>query len=317
MSHRWCLIANPRSAGGATAGRLDGIVATARATLGDVRLLVTERPGHATELARRAVDDGADRIVAIGGDGTASEVVGGLFDGRVPRNPSVAFGLIGAGTGGDLARTLKVPRDPALAFQAFARAVPRPIDAMHLSLRPHGPHPDARVERIAINVVGFGLNGVVVERANRSSKRFGGRATFLAATLGALRSYDPVPVRIEYREPSSEEHRSWSGRLSAAFVANAEYCGGGMWVGRGSAIDDGAADLTVIPKLPLSRMITGGPRLFTGTIDHVKEVSRVRIRHLVAFAETDTPVAIDADGEQPGFLPMEVTMLEKTLLSLA
>lgn len=309
MSRRWKLVVNPHSGGGATGGRLAEIRAAA-SVLGTFEIVTTEGPGHATALARQAVDDGFDRIVAIGGDGTANEVVNGLFDGRTVRRPDVAFGLVHGGTGGDLVKTLRMPAALPAAFERLATATVRPIDVLHVAFVDHA---GLRAERIGVNVVGFGMNGAVVDRANRSSKRWGGRVTFLAATIATVRTYEPVPVRITWVDHAAEPGE-WSGRLSAAFVANGQYCGGGMWVGRGSSIDDGAADATLIPQLPLSRMILGGPRLFFGTIERVKEVSRIPVRSLSASADSASEVRLDVDGEQPGFLPVEITVLEKAML---
>jgi diacylglycerol kinase family enzyme len=235
------------------------------------------------------------------------------MDGDRPRRPNLVFGLVHAGTGGDLVKTLRVPDDPAEAMRGFARATPRPIDLLRVSFVDHD---GARVERIGVNVTGFGLSGDVVRIANQGSKQLGS-ATFVAATVTALRSYTPPSVRISAETDADGEARStweWSGRLSSAFVANGAYCGGGMWVGRGGAIDDGWADLTVVPELPLSRMILGAPRLFTGSISRVKGVSRTRVRSLTAIADGETRVAIDVDGEQPGFLPIGVRVLQKSLL---
>lgn len=303
------LIANPRSGGGATERRLPEI-RDAAAVLGRFELQTTQGSGHATTLARQAVDDGYDRIVAIGGDGTANEVVNGLFDGAAVRRPGVAFGMVHAGTGGDFVKSLRTPAGLPESFARLAAAEPRPIDVLHLSFVGHDGAP---MERIGINVVGFGMNGAVVDRANRSSKRWGGRATFLAATIATLRTYEPVQVRISWTDAAGGTD-AWSGRLSAAFVANGQYCGGGMWVGKGSELDDGVAHATVIPDLPLSRMILGTPRLFFGTIDRVKGVSRVAVSMLSASADSATEVRVDVDGEQPGFLPIEIRVLKKALL---
>lgn len=305
---RWCVVVNPRAGGGAAEARIDEIRAVARRELGaEVRL--TEGPGHATQLARELVDEGFDRIVAMGGDGTANEVVNGLMDGERPRRDGVAFGLVHLGTGGDLVKTLAVPRDPAAAFRAFAAAVPRPIDLLSLSFTGHD---GAQVRRIGVNVTGFGMSGEVVRIANQGSKRLG-PATFAVATLQALRRYEPPPVTVTASADGDPAWR-WSGRLSSAFVANGAYCGGGMWVGRGGAIDDGWADLTVIPDLPLARQLLSAPRLFTGSLSRVKGVSRTRVRELSAIPDSAMRVAIDVDGEQPGFLPLQVRVLEKTLL---
>jgi diacylglycerol kinase (ATP) len=309
MSLRYALIANPRSAGGRTGARLGELRHAAR-VLGDFELLLTEGPGHATDLARQAVDNGFDRVVAIGGDGTLSEVVNGLFDGKRLRREGVGFGILNAGTGGDFIKTVGTPSDPEEAFRAMAAAPLRPVDLMHLSFVGHD---GATVERIGVNVVGFGLNGEVVDIANRSSKRWGGRATFLTATIQSVRTYKPAPVRITWEDSDGGEG-SWDGELSAAFVANGQFCGGGMWVGRGTALDDGWVDLTIIPPLSVARMILGAPRLVTGALERVKGVSRNRVTRLSAFTEPANHIRIDVDGEQPGFLPLSVTVLHKVAL---
>ena len=309
MAHRWCLIANPRSGGGRTAGRIEEIGALARRSLEDPAVWVTEGPGHATALAEAAVAEGYDRVIAVGGDGTANEVINGLFDGDRVRREGVAFGLINAGTGGDLVKTLAAPTAPDAAFAYLARTAPRPIDLIHLTIQTD----DGPTERLAVNVVGIGLSGAVVDRANRSSKRFGGRATYLAATVRTLRSDPPSAVRLSWIDADGRPGE-WSGALLSAFVANGQYCGGGMWVGRGGAIDDGAADMTLIPALSLPRLILGTPRLFMGTMERVKEVSRVAVRELQALPEREKPVLIDVDGEQPGYLPVSARMLPKALL---
>lgn len=317
MSHRWCLIANPSSGGGRTASRLGELRACAREAFGEAELWVTEAPGHATALAARAAAEGFDRVIAVGGDGTVNEVVNGLVPSdralaaRPDRPPGPALGVFNAGSGGDLVKTLRVPSDPRAAFTAFAQCTPSRIDVLHLRVTTE----DGAVERIGVNVVGIGMSGAVVARANRSSKRWGGRATYLAATIRTLGADPPSEVRLTWSDASGAQG-GWSGRLSSAFVANGQYCGGGMWVGRGSAIDDGLADVTVIPDLPLPRMILGSPRLFTGTMERVKGVSRVAVRQLDAIAETETRVLVDVDGEQPGFLPLSVTVIPKALLIL-
>lgn len=306
---RTCLIANPRSGAGGTGRRLDALRRAADAELGaDWELWQTEGPGHASELARRAALAGFGRVVAVGGDGTASEVVDGLFDDDRPVRP-VVFGLVHAGTGGDLRKTLNVPADPREALAVLRTAAPRPTDVLWTSLV--GPDGARRVRR-CINVAGFGMNGEVVERANRSSKRWGGRWTFLEATARTVATYRPSPVRISWEDADGGQGE-WVGPLASAFVANGQYCGGGMWVGRGGSMQDGLADLTILPELPLLRMILGTPRLFRGTIENVKGVSRHRVRRIAAIAEGESEIRVDIDGEQPGVLPIEMRVLPGAL----
>lgn len=304
------VILNPRSAGGGTERRIRELRAAAEQALGRFELRITEGPGHATALAREAARAGAARVIAVGGDGTANEVVNGLFDGEAPIRPDVVLGLVPAGTGGDLARTLRAPRDPRAAFERIRSLAPVACDVLSVNCS----DPDGRpVHRIGVNVTGFGLNGEVVARANRSAKRFGGRVTFLAATAAAFARYRPPRVTVRWTGGDGARGE-WTGALSSAFVANAQYCGGGMWVGRGGSMRDGLAELTLVPEMRVLRAILQGPRLFSGTLGDVKEVSRNTVSSLDAFAVEGIPVLVDVDGEQPGLLPVSVRVLRKALL---
>ncbi len=309
MSATWVIV-NPRSGGGGTERRLAALRDAAVRALGPVEWRVTERPRHATALAAEACRAGAARVIAVGGDGTANEVVNGMFDGERPLRDDVVFGLVSAGTGGDLARTLEVPRDQAEAFARVRERAPVACDVLAVQCTGEDGAP---VHRIGVNVTGFGLNGEVVARANRSAKRFGGRVTFLAATVASFVRYRPPLVGVRWVGADGASG-AWEGRLSSAFVANAQYCGGGMWVGRGGSMRDGLADLLLVPELPPLRAIVQGPRLFSGTLGDVKEVSRSSVFRVEAIAVDGNRVLVDVDGEQPGLLPLSVRVLPKTLL---
>lgn len=287
------LIANPRSAGGATAGRLDGVWSSAKRILGDdVEMLRTERPCHATDLAREVV---ADRLLVVGGDGTMNEVVDGLA--QRPKEERPVLGLIPAGTGGDLARTLRMPADVDAALRVVRSATHRSVDWMCAEM-PQG-------RRIAINVLGFGLSGAVVERVNRSSKRFGS-ASFAWATARATLAWKAPVVRVEWEGPDGRGR--WEGELASVFLANGSYCGGGMWVGPDADLGDGAVDMTILPRLPHSRALWHARHLYDGRLGQVPGVVRARVERLNARVESGGEVLVDTDGEQPGTLPIEVVL---------
>jgi len=303
-------VVNPRAGGGVTASRLRAIEAAAHEVFGACDCVTTNAPDHATALTRQAVADGVELVVAVGGDGTANEVVNGLVSHGENHAPGVVFGLVNAGTGGDLVKTLGVPAGLREAMTFLRDAVPRPTDVLDVKLTGNDGAP---LRRACINVAGFGMQGEVVRRANAGSKRFGGRATFLGATLRTVLDYRPTPVRLSWTDADGVED-SWEGALSSAFVANGHYCGGGMWVGRGGSIRDGLVDVTVLPSLPLIRLALGVPRLFTGTIAQVPGVHSRRVQHLVALSRSESKVLVDLDGEQAGVLPVEIEVMPSILL---
>src|SRR5437588_497644 len=81
------LVVNPRSANGTTARHFDSIASAVRGVVGDCRHAFTERPMHAAEVTRKALRDGHDLIIAVGGDGTINEVVNGFFEPARPGQP--------------------------------------------------------------------------------------------------------------------------------------------------------------------------------------------------------------------------------------
>ena len=116
------IIANPRAGHGKGAGNVERLRGAIRRRGLDGRIVVTDRPGHATELARALVEGGERRIAAMGGDGTIGEVANALV------GTEVELALISMGTGNDIARSLGLPLNdlPAsliLAFEGEAQPV--------------------------------------------------------------------------------------------------------------------------------------------------------------------------------------------------
>lgn len=305
-----CAVVNPRSGGGRTGRRIPEIREALATHFPEVDLRATESPGGGVEVARDAYREGHRRFVAVGGDGTVHDVVNGLLADGVPDTEERAvLGVVHAGTGGDFVKSLGTPTRLDAAVAHVAAATPRDCDVMRCTFQGHD---GAEVERYCINVLGFGMNGEVVKRANQSSKRLGGRLTFALATLKALGSYETPTVRVSWVDQNGLDGQ-WEGPLASAFVANGGRCGGGMVVGAG-VLDDGVVDLAVIPDLPLWRTILATPHLYDGHLQDVKEVSSASIRHLEAIVRDGKSALVDLDGEQPGLLPLRVSVVAKALL---
>lgn len=306
-SEKICLIVNPRAGAGKAGRQISVLEQAVDRAFEQWEIRKTDGPRHAVELAAAAAEEGFDLVAAVGGDGTCNEVVSGLIDGERPRNPKVAFTVVPFGTGSDLIKTLKIPKGLSGALWIAATGITLPSDVGRASVTTEqGP-----VDRTFINVAGFGTNGEVVLLANEMDKRFGGKLTFLAATIQAGLRYKPSPLVLEWDGPDGPG--TWEGSLTSAFVANGAYCGGGMWVGRGGTMQDGVLDISVIPASPFARQVLSTPALYSGHIERFPGAWRARATRMTARAVNSVDVHIDLDGEMPGCLPAEFRILPRAL----
>jgi diacylglycerol kinase (ATP) len=297
-----CLVVNPR-AGAGKAGRsierLEELVARSFETWA---IRPTQGSGHGRELARQAAQDGFDVVAAVGGDGTCHEVVNGLMDIEGDAEARPVFTVVPFGTGSDLIKSLEIPRDTARALWIASTGITLRSDVGWVQASTEaGP----AERRWFINEISFGMGGEVVARVNRSSKRLGGFASFLGATVGGLIHYTPQRTLLTWE--GEDGPGQWEGDLTNAFLANGHYCGGGMLVGRDGSMFDGLLDLTVLPPMGPLSTAANLPRLYRGSSHHAPGAFRVAVTSLEARCTSTTggTLLVDADGEQPGQLPLE------------
>jgi len=296
MSAATVAVVNPASCAGRT-GRDWPELRRALSAVGvEVEERLTSAPREATELTRAALREGAERMVAVGGDGTVNEVVNGFFDlDGAPIAPSAVLGVIPSGTGGDFRRTAGIPTGAAAAA-VLAAGASRPLDVGRITL-------DGAVPRHFVNIADCGIGGEVVARVNRSSKRAGGTATFLWHSLASLLSYRPRAARVEI-DGAVEE-----GRYQNVVVANGRYFGGGMCVAPGADLGDGLFDVVVFGDLPRLRSLTGIRRIYAGTHIGQPGIRLIRARRVRVTPLEDPPLGFEMEGEEVGPAPATLEIL--------
>ena len=302
-----CLIVNPRAASGRAGAQIDKLKRLTDRAFEQWEIRLTEAPNHATELAREAAETGFDLVAAVGGDGTCHEVVNGLFLDGKPIRRQTAFTVIPFGTGSDLVRSLQIPKNTQEALWIAATGLSLPSDLGWAEVTTDkGLHREA-----FINVASFGASAAVARRVNEGSKRFGGTASFMSATLKTLFNYSPSPVTIEFSNEKDEKH--WSNQLMAGFIANGHYCGSGMHVGPNGSMQDGLFDICMFEPTPLSHQLIDLRHLYDGQIAHSRGITTAQASTIVA--KSDAPVFIELDGETRGMLPAKFD-IQKSAITL-
>lgn len=299
------LIVNPASARGAqsVAARFPQIESTLRAEDFPFDAVLTERRGHATELARAALDAGYDLIVAVGGDGTLNEVVNGMVtqDGTA-RNPNAVLGVISSGTGSDFVRTAGIPREMIAAAKRLARAAQtRPLDLGEMLYRVDG----TETHRFFANVAGMGFDAEVIERTERGGKRGGGTIPYYTTLIATIGSYQNKEVVVQVDDQRIE------GRMNSVVICNGRFFGGGMMISPNAMLDDGKFDVIILGDFGKLEVVLNTPRLYNGTILEHPKVSEYRATRVTV--EPRQPMLIQADGEFIGPGPATFRILPAAL----
>lgn len=281
-------IVNPR-AGVAARAALDAIRA-AGAPWGDPDLQLTTAPGDARRMAREAAEAGFDAVVAVGGDGTANEAAWGLL------RSSTALGLVPAGSGNGLARTLRIPLRPAAAVRALQDAVVRRMDVGMANGRPF------------LNVAGAGFDAFV-GAAFHEWGRAGGRRGLLSYFRLA------VPRALSYRASRwtlAAGDEGFSGPAFLVAFVNGRQYGGAAVIAPGARLDDGLLEIVVVEDAPAFELLANAPRLFVGGIEGFRRYRRIA----AARAVLTGPAAFEhhRDGEpEPPCGRLEITLEARAL----
>ena len=304
MDPRTVLIVNPKSQGGRLGKRWPELAETIGRAF-PFEHVTTQGPGDATRLAREALRGGAERVVAIGGDGTVNEVVNGFFEGGQSIAPDASFALIPFGTGGDFRRTVGMPQDIAEAAAIIKANHRKRIDVGKLELTTQSGE---KALRMFANIASFGVSGVVDRLVNESGKRLG-RLSFAIATARATWSYKNQRVQIVFDGADRVEMT-----INTVAVANGKYFGGAMKVAPDAELDDGQFDVVAMGDFNFGDLMKSGRRLYSGTHLAMDKVTTRRARVVEAEpVEPGAVVELDVDGECPGRLPARFELVPSAL----
>jgi YegS/Rv2252/BmrU family lipid kinase len=238
-------------------------------------------------MAAEAVRGGATRLVIVGGDGTVNEVVNGVIGGG-----DVELAVIPRGTGWDFVRTFEIPRDLDGAIDVAVHGTVRPIDAGVVTYRTWAG--DEARSHFA-NVGSAGISGAIAQRANESSKTLGGKASYYWATLAVFFGWQTGEMRVTV----GSETRS--GRMIDAMICNGRFLGGGMMMCPDAEPDDGLFDVLLIGDVTKRDLAFVLPKTYKG--NHLPHPRLELLRGSVVTVESDEPLPIELDGEQPGTTP--------------
>jgi YegS/Rv2252/BmrU family lipid kinase len=244
----------------------------------------TEGPGDETRLARRFLSEGADRVVAVGGDGLIRGVAQAFFEGESNLFAHASLGILPAGSGNDLVKTLGIPRDLGSAWEILERGLAKRVDVGFVN------------GKLFMNIAEAGFGAEVVDAANRKTKNWIPSLAYSLAIPVSLSRF-----RTATCEVNVDGHVERLERTVAVIVANGRHFGGGMTPAPMALVDDGKFEVFAVHGIGLFGFIRRSGYLRRGIpTDNPKVFYRQGVDISV---DADPTLLVEADGDVVGSTP--------------
>ncbi|KAJ4904326.1 Sphingoid long-chain bases kinase 2 [Raphanus sativus] len=300
-------VVNPQGANGRTAQEWKKLLPYLQSRLGkdcNICESLTSGPSHAIDITREAIRDGADAVIAVGGDGTLHEVVNGFFwEGKPVGNlnseagHSAALGLIPLGTGSDFARTFGWNNDPREAVERIAKGIRSRFDVGVIDQ-------EGRDSHYFINVADVHLSAKAGFYASKY-KKFG-NLCYVIGALQAFMGHHNRDMRIKVNGGEWEVYP----QVTALCVGNAKYFGGGMKITPNAVPGNGNLEVVVLQDFKWYDFILKLHKLYNGTHLSVNNVSSRSVQSIeVEEISESGSIYVQSDGEHLGFLPRKFQVL--------
>lgn len=235
----------------------------------EYRISYTERVEHGYMLAKAAVKDNYDVIVAVGGDGTVNEVSKAII------NTNVVLGIIPFGSGNGLARSLKVPLNAAKAIQVLNTIKIDIIDSAKLN------------EHYFFNVAGSGFDAHISQCfANNKIRGFVG---YVKTTFQELRKYIPQEYSLTL------DGVIYTRKAFIVSIANSSQYGNDAHIAPRADVKDGWLDVVIVKPMAWYMIPLVALRMFNKTAESSKYVEMFQAK--VILIKREIEAAIHLDGE--------------------
>jgi len=280
VTDKFLAIVNPAAGGGRSAKLAGAQLARLKQEGLRVDAIASMSPGHAVQLASEAYDQGYRRFLAVGGDGTAHEIINGIFS-REGQTDRIELGFLPLGTGNSFLRDF-TDKGAESSIEALLAGRKRRVDVLRLC------HATGTI--FSLNLLSVGFTADVGALANRRFKFLGHFGYLLGVFVRVLQ------LKRRAFKLRCDDDPAWDERLCLFLTFNnSKYTGGTMMIAPNADPSSGYIEFVrwgPIGRLGLLKML---PRLYDGT--HTRHpLSETRRVKRVEFS-LDAPVDVMIDGE--------------------
>jgi len=299
----WAIIINPKSGKSKFRQQRKYLFDTLKHEGINFEYRITKFAGHATKIAQYFAENNYQNFMILGGDGTTSEVINGIFSANIEDTGHLKFALIPRGTGNDWGRFWGLTRDYKKSVGVFLNGKSRSIDIGKVEYEVEG----TKEAHFFINSIGLGLDAAVVNLTHRLKEIFGSHSfLYTVSLLGAVFTYRAHRVKIY-----SEERNIRDGMFTMN-IANGCYSGGGMKQNPNALPYDGLLDVMMAKKPGFFDIIGALMLVFNGKLLEHPIIESFQTKRLLV--QSDKNALLEADGIiVNGISPFKISIIPNAI----
>jgi diacylglycerol kinase (ATP) len=249
-------------------------------------IIFTDGADHARQIAKEAVADNYDLIIAVGGDGTINEVASSLV------GTNTTLGIIPCGSGNGLSRFLHISMDIKKAIKNLNTGHTEVIDTAEANGQPF------------FNMAGMGFDAHISEVFSREKKR--GFITYIKSAFREINNYKSQTYHIEI------DGKVYEREAFMLSFANSSQYGNNAHISPGASVQDGLIDVCIIKAFPIWRLVEMGIRMLAKTVDKTGYVEIIRGKHITVKREGPGPIHLDGEPQIAG-TAIEISVVPRSL----
>ncbi|MDQ1148461.1 diacylglycerol/lipid kinase family protein [Sphingobacterium zeae] len=246
----------------------------------------TARPNHAYEIGLKAIEEGYDAVIAVGGDGTINELGSALVGSGIP------LGIIPEGSGNGLALYLGVPMNEAAAIRRINRFESIEVDCGVIN------------ERRFFNIAGLGFDASVSE--NFANENIRGPLGYMKSVFNVLSKYQPAHYKLTI------DGKVYERQAFMISVANSPQYGNNAYIAPQASVNDGILDVCIVHKFPLYILPKMIFHLFNKSADQSNYVEIIPGKNIQIEVDKISPVHVDGEPIELGD-KLDISIMPKAL----
>ena len=318
----WYAVVNPNAGSGKTVSEWPKASKILSDNRIDFEYKTTWKMGAAVEITMKACAEGYRKFLAVGGDGTVHEILEGIAkyvqisavaktldkESQKVALDDFTLAVMPIGSGNDWIKTLEIPKDFNKVAELMKTESTGRQDVFCLSLR--DDNTSRNLESFMANVGGVGFDANVCKKVNfEKNTGKSGKVLYLKALISNILNFKTFDCVVE-----ADGKEIFRGTTMSIALGAGKYSGGGMLQVPDAVLDDGLLDITIIPLMPLHRIIRAVPGLFTGKLlkDNPELISAKCSSLSIKPLSSPAPL-VEVDGEVVGNLPVSIERLDGQL----